>query len=79
MIITQQVWAENGFLKTLGVVDFAGSGVVHMLGGVSALVAALLLGPRHGRFDTPGQKDGHIQKRQPGNPANAMVGMFMLW
>ena len=71
---TLQVWADNGFLKLLGALDFAGSGVVHMLGATSALVAALLLGPRRGRYE-------HIPGvvLEPGNPANALVGTFMLW
>jgi Amt family ammonium transporter len=52
------VWSKHGFLSTfnenpfLGVVvlDFAGSGVVHMTGGVIALIATWVLGPRRGRF-----------------------------
>ncbi|CAD5111269.1 unnamed protein product [Dimorphilus gyrociliatus] len=66
------IWASNGFLKTLGVVDIAGSGGVHLLGAVSAIVAAMLLGPRRGRYDSQ-------NKKQLGNPTNALVGMFMLW
>ncbi|GFO02593.1 ammonium transporter, partial [Plakobranchus ocellatus] len=66
-------WATNGFLAKLGCVDFAGSGVVHMVGGVSGLVATLLLGPRTNRFE----KDA--PKPPMANPANAIVGMFMLW
>lgn len=66
------IWANNGFLKTLGAVDIAGSGGVHLLGAVSALVAAIMLGPRKGRYDNE-------RKHQLGNPTNALVGMFMLW
>ncbi|KAK6179626.1 hypothetical protein SNE40_011941 [Patella caerulea] len=67
------VWGNNGFLRELGVVDFAGSGVVHLVGGASALVAAAYLKPRMGRFD----KDR--KSFAMNNPAGAIVGMFMLW
>jgi Amt family ammonium transporter len=51
-------WSSNGFLSAFaaeplwgsGVIDFAGSGPVHMCGGVAALVMAIILGPRRGRF-----------------------------
>ena len=39
------VWDHNGWLNTLGALDFAGSSVVHMAGGITALVAAITLGP----------------------------------
>ena len=42
------VWGTNGWLKTLGALDFAGGTVVHISSGVSALVAALVLGQRYG-------------------------------
>ena len=45
------VWSDNGWLSSLGYSDFAGSGPVHVLGGTCSLVAAVLLGPRIGRFD----------------------------
>ncbi|WAR00244.1 AMT3-like protein [Mya arenaria] len=70
-------WASNGFLRSLGVVDIAGSGAVHVVGGVSALVAAFILKPRKGRF-----YDGLKAGENPlpmGNPANTLIGMFMLW
>ena len=43
------LWGQHGFLYHLGVVDIAGSGGVHLVGGASAFVAAWLLGPRLGR------------------------------
>lgn len=51
-------WSYNGFLSAtnieplwgMGAIDLAGSGPVHMCGGVTALAAALVLGPRIGRF-----------------------------
>ena len=67
------VWAENGFLATYGVIDIAGSGVVHLLGGTSSFVAAAMLGPRTGRYD-----EG--TKRLPlGNGTTTLLGRFMLW
>ena len=40
------VWSENGWLKYLGTLDFAGGTVVHILSGVSGFVASLILGKR---------------------------------
>jgi len=41
------VWSSNGWLKHLGTLDFAGGTVVHVLSGVSGLVASIILGKRH--------------------------------
>lgn len=67
------MWGENGFLQELGAIDIAGSSVVHLVGGLSGLVATLMLGPRTGRFEEGGEK------MQMGSPTNAMLGMFLLW
>lgn len=57
-VVARSVWSSSGFLSAfnddpfrgVGVIDFAGSGVVHMCGGATALIAAIILGPRKGRF-----------------------------
>jgi Amt family ammonium transporter len=41
------VWGDNGWLKNLGTLDFAGGTVVHILSGFSGLVASIILGKRH--------------------------------
>ncbi|KAL5005471.1 hypothetical protein ScPMuIL_018927 [Solemya velum] len=67
------MWAENGFLRSLGAVDIAGSGVVHIMGGMAAFVGSIILKPRTGRFDR-GTGPSPL-----GNPVSALIGMFMLW
>ncbi|CAM6054185.1 unnamed protein product [Sphagnum tenellum] len=89
------LWSSIGVLHQLGVVDIAGSGGVHLVGGTSgtyidarecqtnnkrmqtdivfpALVGAIMLGPRLGRWDSEGSPP-------MGSPTNALIGLFMLW
>ena len=53
--VSHWAWDERGWLYELGYADFAGSGVVHVLGGTCALVGCFWLGPRLGRFDSEGR------------------------
>ncbi|MNI11306.1 Ammonium transporter NrgA [compost metagenome] len=69
------VWAANGWLGKLGMVDFAGSAVIHSLGGFAALAAAWMIGPRIGKF----AQDGTANIVPPSNLPLASVGAFILW
>lgn len=51
--VAHWVWSEKGWLKQIGSLDFAGGTVVHMTSGLTALVAALVIGPRRGFPRTP--------------------------
>ena len=55
--------------------DFAGSGVVHMTGGIAALVGAIMVGPRIGKFG----KDGRPRAIPGHNIPFAILGVFVLW
>lgn len=62
-----------GWLEKMGFVDFAGSTVVHSVGGWVALAAILIIGPRQGRFDVNG-------RRIPGsNIPMAVLGGMLIW
>ncbi len=65
----------NGFLNSLGFVDFAGSTVVHSVGGWVSLALLLILGPRRGRFDA----DGKPQRIRPSNLPLATLGVMFLF
>lgn len=64
----------GGFLDTLGFYDFAGSTLVHSVGGWAALIAVWLLGPRIGKF-----KDGKIGVIPGHSLPLATAGVFLLW
>lgn len=65
----------SGWLKDLGFIDFAGSSVVHALGGFAALAAAMVVGPRLGRFG----KNGQVFDIPGHNAALMALGTFILW
>ena len=65
----------GGWLSQLGFHDFAGSAIVHSVGGVLALTGALALGPRRGKYG----KDGKSRAIPGHNLALAALGVFILW
>jgi len=65
----------SGWLEGLGFIDFAGSTVVHSVGGWAALAGAIVLGPRIGKFT----KDGHVKPILGHNIPLAALGVFILW
>ncbi len=70
----------GGFLAQMGFHDFAGSNCIHMVGGISALVGAAILGPRIGKFVK--DKSGKVTKVNafPGhNLPIGCLGVFILW
>lgn len=69
------VWGVDGWLGKLGMLDFAGSAVVHAVGGWSALAAVLVLGPRMGKYN----EDGTINVLPAHNMHLAFLGTFILW
>jgi len=73
-IVGHWIWG-GGWLAELGMIDFAGSTVVHSVGGFSALAGAILLGPRLGKYN----KDGSSNAIPGHNIAIAALGVFILW
>ena len=67
-------WGE-GWLDELGFYDFAGSTLVHSIGGWGALIAVLLLGPRIGKYDSEGGVRPILGHSMP----LAAIGVFLLW
>ncbi len=64
----------GGWLSEMGFSDFAGSTIVHSVGGWAALAGAIILGPRLGKY-----KDGAVHPMPGSNLALATLGTFILW
>jgi Amt family ammonium transporter len=82
-VVAHWVWAPKGWLSAFnaaplfgsGMIDFAGSAVVHMVGGLTGLMGCVLVGPRMGRFDSAGEPVD-----MPGHSATLVVlGTCLLW
>lgn len=68
------VWNSGGWLNKLGFTDFAGSTVVHAVGGAASLVAAAMVGPRIGKYT-----DGKSNAIQGHSLMLGALGVFILW
>jgi len=73
-VVGHWIW-RGGWLAKKGMIDFAGSTVVHSVGGWAALAGALLLGPRLGKYN----KDGSSNVIAGHNIPLAALGVFILW
>ncbi len=69
------VWNGQGWLAQLGFIDFAGSAVIHMVGGISGLIGAIMLGARIGKYDEKGASRAILGHNIP----LAAMGTFILW
>ena len=74
-LVANWVWNPNGWLAVRGFNDFAGSAAVHAMGGFSALAAAIVLGPRIGKY----RKNGEVNAIPGHNLPLAAIGAFILW
>ena len=72
-VVGHWIWG-GGWLSKLGMYDFAGSTVVHSVGGWAALAGVVMLGPRIGKYD-----NGHIKAIPGHNLSLATIGTFILW
>ena len=74
------VWNSQGWLAQLGFHHFAGSAAIHSVGGITALIGAIMVGPRLGKYVTG--KDGKVKKVNaiPGHSITlGALGCFILW
>ena len=72
-VVVHWTWG-GGWLAQLGFQDFAGSCIVHTVGGVAGLFGAAVIGPRLGRYDS-----NREHEFKPHNVPSVVLGMFILW
>ncbi len=75
------IWNSQGWLAQLGFHDFAGSAAIHSVGGVTALIGAIMVGPRLGKY-VRDKKNGKVTKVNaiPGHSITlGALGCFVLW
>lgn len=75
------IWNSQGWLAQLGFHDFAGSAAIHSVGGVTALIGAIMVGPRLGKY-VRDKKSGKVTKVNaiPGHSITlGALGCFVLW
>mmetsp|Transcript_33035 Transcript_33035/g.60581 ORF Transcript_33035/g.60581 Transcript_33035/m.60581 type:complete len:185 (+) Transcript_33035:710-1264(+) len=87
-VVVHSIWSPQGFLSAhnsnplwgSGMVDFAGGSVVHLTGGMTALIATMILGPRAGRFyDLSGEVLEEPREFTGHSLALQCLGTFILW
>ena len=74
------VWNSQGWLAQMGFHDFAGSAAIHSVGGITALIGAIMVGPRLGKYIK--DKSGKVKKVNaiPGHSVTlGALGCFILW
>ncbi|GMH40352.1 hypothetical protein BSKO_08256 [Bryopsis sp. KO-2023] len=83
-VVVHWGWSSEGWLSAFrsppllganGLIDFAGSAMVHMCGGTASIAAAYIIGPRSGRFNP----DGSVTEMQGHSTVLATMGTFFLW
>ena len=82
-VVVHWAWDGSGWMTAFrpdtflanGYIDFAGSGVVHTVGGIAGLMGAIIVGPRIGKFG----KNGIINAIPGHSSSLAVLGMFILW
>ena len=74
------IWNSQGWLFKMGFIDFAGSAAIHTVGGVSALIGIIFLGPRIGKYVKDSKTGKVVAKAIPGhNLTIGALGVFILW
>jgi Amt family ammonium transporter len=74
------VWGPGGWLTARGYIDFAGSSVIHMVGGITSFIGAAILGPRLGKYRTDPNTGKKVAQAIPGHSIiMAALGCFLLW
>lgn len=74
------IWNPNGWLAAKGFHDFAGSCAIHMVGGIAALIGAIFLGPRIGKYTIDKKTGKKKAKAIPGHSLTlGALGVFILW
>lgn len=74
------IWNPDGWLAQMGFHDYAGSTAIHMVGGIAALIGAMFLGPRIGKYAIDKKTGKKKAKAIPGHSLTlGALGVFILW
>ena len=74
------IWNPDGWLAKMGFHDYAGSTAIHMVGGIAALIGAMFLGPRIGKYVVDKKTGKKKAKAIPGHSLTlGALGVFILW